>query len=297
MSDPYADHFKSMLAAERKATVQVAQSLVSVCRRRSGQTLRTPRHGRSSPTPSRRRTCGSRGRGIPPRPFVMFPDWSVEQTLADAAAVHDAWEQFLKSLGGGDLGCAVGYTSTEGVAYRSTLGEILTHVFNHATYHRGQIALLVSGLGGQRAVTHFIAFTCIRRSDEARSLRLKKAREVPGLVVLTSQRLRVASRSVPRGLGDVVVRTHHVDVGAGAVGNVHDRGGRLPKLLVPRSYLPMKKPSGPADWKKIGPRAAAGSSGELLAFGAAGLPRSDAMVMTRFGAEYPPPSMLPSVLF
>lgn len=162
MSDPYADHFKSMLAAERKATVQVAQSLVSVPQAKRPDPAYAKARSIFAHTQQATYMWLSRVGGIPPRPFVMFPDWSVEQTLADAAAVHDAWEQFLKSLGGGDLGRAVGYTSTEGVAYRSTLGEILTHVFNHATYHRGQIALLVSGLGGQRAVTDFIAFTRIK---------------------------------------------------------------------------------------------------------------------------------------
>lgn len=159
MSDPYTDHFKSMLAAERKATAQVAQSLVSV-----------PEAKRSDPAYAKARSIFahtqqatymwlSRVGGIPPRPFVMFPDWSVEQTLADAAAVHEAWERFLAPLTSGDLGRAIRYTSTEGIVYQSSLAEVLTHVFNHATYHRGQIALLVSGLGGQRAVTDFIAFT------------------------------------------------------------------------------------------------------------------------------------------
>jgi uncharacterized damage-inducible protein DinB len=45
------------------------------------------------------------------------------------------------------------------VQYASTIHEVLTHVFNHSTYHRGQIARIVHEQGGQRASTDFIAFS------------------------------------------------------------------------------------------------------------------------------------------
>ena len=40
----------------------------------------------------------------------------------------------------------------------ATLDDILIHVFNHSTYHRGQVARLVTDAGGQRALTDYIAF-------------------------------------------------------------------------------------------------------------------------------------------
>jgi uncharacterized damage-inducible protein DinB len=39
------------------------------------------------------------------------------------------------------------YTSTKGVASRKRLGDVLLHVFNHQTHHRGQATTLFSQLG------------------------------------------------------------------------------------------------------------------------------------------------------
>lgn len=49
--------------------------------------------------------------------------------------------------------------STEGVKYESTVLDILTHVVNHSTYHRGQIASLIAATGTKPAVTDYIALT------------------------------------------------------------------------------------------------------------------------------------------
>lgn len=36
------------------------------------------------------------------------------------------------------------YSNIKGEKFTSTLDDILIHVFNHSTYHRGQVALLVT---------------------------------------------------------------------------------------------------------------------------------------------------------
>lgn len=41
----------------------------------------------------------------------------------------------------------VTYTTTQGATYTTPVGDILAHVLNHGTHHRGQIALLVREAG------------------------------------------------------------------------------------------------------------------------------------------------------
>ena len=48
------------------------------------------------------------------------------------------------------------YTGGDGKRYRWRLLDLLTQVFGHAWYHRGQIAMLVNDLGGEAVDTDFI---------------------------------------------------------------------------------------------------------------------------------------------
>ena len=57
---------------------------------------------------------------------------------------------------GRDLGEGIGYRNTRGEYWTSTVGDILTHVVMHGTYHRGQIAAAVRDSGGAPAYTDFI---------------------------------------------------------------------------------------------------------------------------------------------
>lgn len=82
------------------------------------------------------------------RPWVMFPEWSVEAAAADAARLDRAWAEYLSVLTDAELDDEVKYSSTEGKPWVSLRRDILTHVYNHSTYHRGQIAVLVRQAGG-----------------------------------------------------------------------------------------------------------------------------------------------------
>ena len=48
-----------------------------------------------------------------------------------------------------DAGCATpfSYTTSHGESHRRRAGEVLLHVFNHATHHRGQISQILDGQG------------------------------------------------------------------------------------------------------------------------------------------------------
>jgi len=106
-----------------------------------------------------RRVWLARIEGRADRPDDWFPPWTVEKTQDAAAGIDDPWRRYIHRLTTAELDRSVSYTSSEGVAYASRVEDILTHVFNHSTYHRGQVACLVTESGGTRAGTDYIAYT------------------------------------------------------------------------------------------------------------------------------------------
>jgi uncharacterized damage-inducible protein DinB len=66
------------------------------------------------------------------------------------------WNQYLATLTDDGLEKVFEYTSYEGQRFRNSIGDILTQLFAHSSYHRGQIAALVRTMGGEPAVTDFV---------------------------------------------------------------------------------------------------------------------------------------------
>ena len=80
-------------------------------------------------------------------------------TPRDVAAyvdeAHDRIKTFLASLPEMDL-CRITTQETRRGPFRATVGEVLHHVVNHGTYHRGQVAFLLKLHGIDFPDTDFI---------------------------------------------------------------------------------------------------------------------------------------------
>lgn len=68
---------------------------------------------------------------------------------------HD-WINMLKNLD--DLDLSIGYHNSKGVSFSSPITDILVHVANHGTHHRGQIATLLRVEGISPPASDFIFF-------------------------------------------------------------------------------------------------------------------------------------------
>ncbi|OWY22050.1 hypothetical protein C7N43_09210 [Sphingobacteriales bacterium UPWRP_1] len=69
------------------------------------------------------------------------------------------WLQFIANQPpDADWYQTITYTNTQGKAFNNPLVHIMTHVVNHATYHRGQINMRLRQLGFNPIVTDFIAY-------------------------------------------------------------------------------------------------------------------------------------------
>jgi uncharacterized damage-inducible protein DinB len=104
-----------------------------------------------------RRTWIGRMGVLPLSTNPLFPDESdVGHVTALWRAVHEEWSRFLNSVDDKELARRFEYQSFDGGHFRNSVEEILTQLFGHSWYHRGQIATLVRAAGGTPAVTDFV---------------------------------------------------------------------------------------------------------------------------------------------
>jgi len=103
-----------------------------------------------------------------PSDVAVWPILSLEQAASLAERNAAELDAPLVSLSPDDLGREIDYRTSDGRAFRSSIEDILLHVALHGSYHRGQIALLIRGGGGEPASTDYIAF--IRGAPAARTV-------------------------------------------------------------------------------------------------------------------------------
>jgi uncharacterized damage-inducible protein DinB len=94
-----------------------------------------------------------------PSEVAVWPSLSVDECAALAALNAAGLDALVTSLAPDDFAREIDYRNSAGVAFRSTIEDILLHVALHGAYHRGQVALLIRGGGGEPAPTDYIAFT------------------------------------------------------------------------------------------------------------------------------------------
>jgi uncharacterized damage-inducible protein DinB len=87
----------------------------------------------------------------------LFPKAVAFDSLAsDLEAMESQWDGYLSTVDQATLDRPFEYTSYEGKRFRNTVSDILTQLFGHSWYHRGQIAQTVRRLGGTPAITDFV---------------------------------------------------------------------------------------------------------------------------------------------
>jgi uncharacterized damage-inducible protein DinB len=91
------------------------------------------------------------------KPAALFiEDQPLAEVAANMAAVQDQWAEYLVRLTDDDLGRVFEYQSFDAGRFRNRVEDILTQMFGHSWYHRGQIAMLVQAAGGEPAVTDLV---------------------------------------------------------------------------------------------------------------------------------------------
>ncbi len=83
---------------------------------------------------------------------------TVQECISRSTIITSEWINLLESLKDSDLEKRIDYKNTKGEKFSNTFKDIVTHVINHSTYHRAQIAQKVKALGGKPAVTDYIFY-------------------------------------------------------------------------------------------------------------------------------------------
>jgi uncharacterized damage-inducible protein DinB len=93
-------------------------------------------------------------------PTELFPQ-RVPVDVLDSLAeeMHTAWTAYFDRLDEAEAARVFEYSSLDGPRYLNSVEDILTQLFGHSWYHRGQIALLLRSCGAEPAPTDFV-FWC-----------------------------------------------------------------------------------------------------------------------------------------
>jgi len=79
--------------------------------------------------------------------------------IDELAAINLAcYENSLSILDRVEMDELIVYRDTQGNDYKNVANDILFHIINHGTYHRGQLMTLVKAEGVQPLITDFIHF-------------------------------------------------------------------------------------------------------------------------------------------
>jgi uncharacterized damage-inducible protein DinB len=96
----------------------------------------------------------------PPR--AVAGDFATLDSLLERwEPVLTRWPTVVESLGDAgrlDAGRLIEYKSFAGEPFTNSLGQVVRHVVNHGTYHRGQVATMLRQLGAQAVSSDLIYF-------------------------------------------------------------------------------------------------------------------------------------------
>ena len=86
------------------------------------------------------------------------PPYSLAECRQKLDELHEKWKNYLVNLKPENLGKKINFTNTQGKRYEHIVQNVLVHVVNHSSYHRGQLATLVHQGEGKRPNTDYIGY-------------------------------------------------------------------------------------------------------------------------------------------
>jgi uncharacterized damage-inducible protein DinB len=93
--------------------------------------------------------------GFDPLPSFEIQSWDILEPRLEQSAQR--WLGLIARID--DFEIAIDYINLSGKLFTSPLSDVLIHMANHGSYHRGQIATLLRQHGHEPLPTDFILFT------------------------------------------------------------------------------------------------------------------------------------------
>jgi uncharacterized damage-inducible protein DinB len=99
--------------------------------------------------------------GVASPDMAVWPRLSAVECGEQLQALSAAWKAYFDPLTPPGLRHELSYVNFRGERWTNTVEDVLTHVFTHGCYHRGQIAMLLGRAGFAAPYTDYIE--CVRR--------------------------------------------------------------------------------------------------------------------------------------
>jgi uncharacterized damage-inducible protein DinB len=87
---------------------------------------------------------------------AIFPD--LNSIRLKGQEVNREWAEFIEGLPEESLRNVIAYRNFRGEIWKYPLNQILQHVVNHSTYHRGQITTQLRTLGANPVMTDYLYY-------------------------------------------------------------------------------------------------------------------------------------------
>lgn len=87
---------------------------------------------------------------------------TIEETEKRYHALHTNIQHFLKNIE--NISQTVVYRNSKGESFSNSTLEIVQHIVNHGTYHRGNIASMIRQMGHKGISTDYIVY--LRRAEQ-----------------------------------------------------------------------------------------------------------------------------------
>ncbi len=84
--------------------------------------------------------------------------YSIEDMRGLSYKSSKEWLKFIDSLSEEGLIKKIKYQNSKGIEFVNNISQILTHIANHSSYHRGQIALLLRSNWATPPITDYIVY-------------------------------------------------------------------------------------------------------------------------------------------
>ena len=89
----------------------------------------------------------------------------IADTFPDITTIDRRWQEiergqnaFLEKLTDTQLEQRIAYTNFKGERWEYSLGQMMQHLVNHSTYHRGQVITMLRQLGGKAISTDYLLY-------------------------------------------------------------------------------------------------------------------------------------------
>jgi uncharacterized damage-inducible protein DinB len=102
-------------------------------------------------------------KGLAPPPYELWQRYAADELMAMAEEAGKMWLSFIEEEN--NFNRELTYTNFVGLPYTNNVEQIMIHLVNHSTYHRGQVALLLRQLGYDPINTDFITYDRILRGQ------------------------------------------------------------------------------------------------------------------------------------